>query len=62
MGMNETKVRFWGGLLLILLSTLILFSSLTLSTRLSALVLVVVVAGLAAGSLLVGFSRRGRAV
>ena len=56
--MDDSKLRLWGGIVLIVLSTLVLFSSIMLETPLSAVVLVGVVLGLAAGSLLVGLSRR----
>lgn len=55
-------MRFWGGLVLIALATIVLFSSILLRTTYSGVLLVAVVAALAVGSLLVGMSGRGRTV
>ena len=60
--MQYTKTRFWGGLALIVLATIALFSSVVIETSVSGFLLVAVVAALAAGSLLVGLSERGRSV
>ena len=60
--MQHTKTRFWGGLALIVLATIVLFSSIVIETSISGILLVAVVAALAAGSLLVGLSERGRGV
>jgi hypothetical protein len=59
--MNRDSQQLWGGALLVVLGAVVLFASVVFGS--SALsVLVVGTLLLAAGSLLVGWSRRGRPV
>lgn len=58
----DDDTQLWGGAALILLGGLILFGPLVLNLRYTTILLAVAVLVLAAGSVLVGLSRRGRAV
>ncbi|WP_135851201.1 hypothetical protein [Halorussus salinus] len=58
----DDKTQLWGGAALILVGGIILFAPLLFALRYTSVLLVVAVLVLAAGSLLVGLSRRGRAV
>lgn len=58
----DDKTQLWGGAALIVVGGVILFAPLVLALRYTSLLLVVAVLVLAAGSLLVGLSRRGRPV
>ena len=58
----DGATQLWGGLALIALAGLILFAPLVLDLAYDVVLLVVAVLGLAIGALLVGLSRRGRAV
>lgn len=58
----DDQTQLWSGAILIVLGGLVLFAPLALDLTYTSLLLVVAVLGLAAGSLLVGLSRRGRAV
>ena len=55
-------MQLWGGAGLIVLGALILFAPLVLDLTYTTLLLSVAVLVLAAGSVLVGLSQRGRAV
>ena len=58
----DDDTQLWGGAGLIVLGGLILFAPLVLDLTYTSLLLVVAVLVLAAGTVLVGFSQRGRAV
>lgn len=58
----DDDTQLWGGAGLIVLGGLILFAPLVLDLGYTSLLLVVAVLVLAAGSVLVGLSQRGRAV
>ncbi|WP_137286882.1 hypothetical protein [Halorussus salinisoli] len=58
----DDSTQLWGGAALIVFGALILFAPQILALRYTSLLLVVAVLSLAAGALLVGLSRRGRAV
>lgn len=58
----DDATQLWGGAILIVLGGLILFAPLVLAVRYTSLLLVIAVLVLAGGSVLVGLSRRGRAV
>jgi len=58
----DDKTQLWGGAALILLGGVILFVPQLLALGYTPVLLVVAVLVLAAGALLVGLSRRGRAV
>ncbi len=60
--MNRNDAELWGGVALLLLGGLLLFAPIVVTLRYTLVLLVVAVAGLAVGSVLVGLSRRGRAV
>ena len=60
--MDRDDAELWGGGLLFVLGTLLLFAPLVMNWRYTTILLAVAVLGLAAGSVLVGLSRRGRAV
>ncbi|WP_134670658.1 hypothetical protein [Halorussus marinus] len=60
--MDRDKLEFWGGAALLVLAGVTLFAPLILAARYTLVLLVVGVLGLAAGAVLVGLSRRGRAV
>lgn len=58
----DDETQFRGGVGLIVVAGLILFAPLVLDIAYDLVLLAVAVLGLAAGSILVGLSRRGRAV
>lgn len=58
----DDETQLWSGAILIGLGGLVLFAPLVLDLQYTAVLLVVAVLALALGSLLVGWSRRGRAV
>jgi O-antigen/teichoic acid export membrane protein len=58
----DDDTQLWGGAGLIVLGALILFAPLVLDLTYTTLLLSVAVLVLAAGSVLVGLSQRGRAV
>ena len=57
----DDDTQLWGGAGLIVVGALVLFAPLVLNLGYTTLLLAVAVLVLAAGSLLVGMSRRGRA-
>ena len=58
--MDTDTSQYWGGAALIVLAGLLLFAPLVLDWRYTNLLLAVAVLGLAAGAMLLGWSRRGR--
>lgn len=60
--MDRDDAELWGGAILLVLGGLLLFAPLVMDWRYTRILLVVGVLGAAAGALLVGLSRRGRAV
>lgn len=58
--MDMDAGQYWGGTVLIVLAGLLLFAPLVLDWRYTNLLLAVAVLGLAAGTILIGWSRRGR--
>ena len=58
----DDDTQLWGGIGLLVLGALVLFAPLVLNLTYTTLLLSAAVLVLAAGSLLVGLSRRGRAV
>ncbi|MFC4450094.1 hypothetical protein [Halorussus aquaticus] len=58
----DDATQLWGGVGLIVVGALVLFAPLVLNLTYTTLLLSAAVLVLAAGSLLVGLSRRGRAV
>lgn len=58
----EDSTQLWGGAGLILVGALILFAPLLLELAYTTILLSVAVLVLAGGALLIGLSRRGRAV
>lgn len=60
--MDRDTLELWGGGLIIVLAGLLLFAPLVVAAEYTLILLVVGVLGLALGALLVGLSRRGRAV
>lgn len=58
----DDDTQLWGGAGLIVLGALVLFAPLVLNLAYTTLLLSAAVLVLAAGSLLIGLSRRGRAV
>jgi len=61
-GVDRDQLEFWSGAALLALAGVTLFAPLILAARYTLLLLVVGVLGLAAGAVLIGLSRRGRAV
>lgn len=60
--MNRDDAELWGGAVLLVLAGALLFAPLVMNWRYTTILLAVGVLGAAAGALLVGLSRRGRAV
>ena len=60
--MNRNDAELWGGAAVILLGAVLLLAPIFVALRYTFLLLIVGVVGLAVGSVLVGLSRRGRAV
>ncbi|USZ68421.1 hypothetical protein NGM10_01460 [Halorussus salilacus] len=60
--MDRDDAEFWGGAVLIALGGILLFAPLVAAVEYTVVLLAVGVLLLAAGALLVGLSRRGRAV
>lgn len=60
--MNRNDAELWGGVALLLLGALLLFAPIVVTLRYTVVLVLVAVVGLAIGSVLVGLSRRGRAV
>ncbi|UPV73749.1 hypothetical protein M0R89_14525 [Halorussus limi] len=58
----DDDTQLWGGVGLIVVGTLVLFAPLVLNLAYTTLLLSAAVLVLAAGSVLIGLSRRGRAV
>ena len=58
--MSMDTGQYWGGAVLIVLAGLLLFAPLVLNWQYTNLLLAVAVLGLAAGAMLIGWSRRGR--
>ena len=58
----DDKTQLWGGTALLVLGAVVLFAPLVLTLRYTTLLLAAAVLVLAAGALLIGLSRRGRAV
>lgn len=58
----EDETQLWGGAVLIIIGGLVLFAPLILELTYTTLLLSAAVLVLAAGALLIGLSRRGRAV
>lgn len=58
----DNRTQFWSGIVLLVVSAAVLFAAIFMSADYSAVALIAVVIGLAIGSVLVGLSRRGRAV
>lgn len=59
--MNVNDMELWGGVAMILLSAALLLAPFVVVLEYTVPLLVVGVLGLAIGSMLIGFSRRGRA-
>lgn len=60
--MNRDEMEFWSGAVLIVLGGILLFAPLVAAVQYTLILLAVGVLGLALGAVLVGLSRRGRAV
>ncbi|WP_128478378.1 hypothetical protein [Halorussus pelagicus] len=58
----DDKTQLWGGTALLVFGAVVLFAPLVIRLRYTTLLLAAAVLVLAAGALLVGLSRRGRAV
>lgn len=58
----DDRTQFWGGSALLVVGAVVLFSPLVMELQYTLLLLAAAVLVLAGGALLVGMSRRGRAV
>lgn len=58
--MDLDVTQYWGGVGLVVLGGLLLFAPLVFDWRYTNVLLAVAVLGLAAGAMLLGWSRRGR--
>lgn len=58
----DDQTQFWGGAVLLVLGAVVLFSPLVMELQYTLLLFAVAVLVLAGGALLIGMSRRGRAV
>jgi len=58
----DDETQLWGGIALLVVGAVVLFSPQVLELRYTLILLAVAVLVLAGGALLVGLSRRGRAV
>lgn len=58
----DDGTQLWGGIALLVVGAVVLFSPLVMELRYTLILLAVAVLVLAGGALLVGLSRRGRAV
>ena len=60
--MNRNDAELWSGAVLLVLAAVLLVAPIVVALRYTVVLFVVAVLGLALGSVLVGLSRRGRAV